>query len=176
MLRKSYKKFFKKGYFFIIDALIGSTIIFLSLMIILGSATRPTKIQYNYEMTEEYTSFIMNTKIQDLNNPYVNGLIKSNIINDTTLTIMEQIDLFYYNHDIAHAHDLVQNLTEPLIGEKYGFSYRIIDGNLNTNIYNRTSPDISNANIIIASQKITFLQINSTTMFGPAMVEIKTWI
>ena len=170
------RRFDKRGYFFIIDAFIGATIIFLALMIILNSSTRPTNVQYNYEIAEEYATFILNTKIQDLNNIYVNKLINSSVINDTSLTIMEQVDLFYNNSDITHAHDMIKNLTEPLIPQKYGFSYNIVDGTNKINIYSRPSPSINNANIVIASRKITFLQLNSTSMFGPAMVEIKIWI
>ena len=145
-------------------------------MIILGSSTRPAKVQYNYEMAEEYTTFIMNTKIQDLNDKYISDLVKNNIINNTQLSVMEQVDTFYHDNDMTHAHDLVKNLTEPLVMSKYGFSYSIIDKGVKTNIYSRTVPDINQAKIVIASKKITFLQINSTSVFGPAMVEIKIWI
>jgi len=171
-LRKSNKK----GYYFIIDAFIGSTIIFLSLLIILNGGIKPSKIQYNYEMAEEYSTFILNTKIQDLNNEYVNSLTTSHAINDTTLTIMEQVDLFYYNNDTSHAKFMIQNLTDPLIAQKYSFSYDVIDGAKTVNIYNRTNINTSDAKLVVASKKITFLQINSSTLFGPVMTEIKIWI
>jgi len=49
--------------------------------------------------------------------------------------------------------------------------------NTTTTIYNRTiDTDVNDAELVIASKKITFLQINSTTMFGPAIVEIKIWV
>ena len=166
----------KKGYYFIIDAFIGSTIIFLSLLIILNGGIKPSKIQYNYEMAEEYSTFILDTKIQDLNNEYVNSLITSHVINDTTLTIMEQVDLFYYNNDTSHANLMIQNLTEPLIPQKYSFSYNMIDGAKRTNIYNRTNINMTDAKLVVASKKITFLQISSSTLFGPVMTEIKIWI
>jgi hypothetical protein len=184
-----FRRFKRKGYYFIIDAFIGSTIIFMSLLIILNGGVRPTKIQYNYEMTEEYSSFILNTKIEDLSNDYVDQLRYDGNITNTKLTIMEQVDLFYYNNKLTQARELVKNITEPLIPEKYGFSYSIINSTtydvinkINiTDIYNRTSDngittDIKDARIVIASKKITFLQINSSTMFGPAMTQIKVWI
>jgi hypothetical protein len=175
-----FKTLKKRGYYFVIDALVGSTIIFLTLMMLLNGGARPTKIQYNYEMAEEYSTFILKTPLQDLNNPYVNQLILNKNINDTTLTIIEQIDLFYYYNDMTHASAMIQNITEPLISSKYGFSYSIITefGNITnvTNIYTRSPLDIKDAKIVIASKKITFIQINSSTMFGPAMTEIKIWI
>ena len=178
-----FKKFRKKGYYFIIDAFIGSTIIFLSLMIILNQGVRPTKIQYNYEMAEEYSSFIFTTKIVDVqNNPYVESLIISKYINDTSLTIMDQVNFFYYQNntaDLKRAELMIENLSSTLIPEKYSYVYNIIDPARNptvTLISNRTTVDITDARVVIASKKITFLQINSTTMFGPATTEIKIWI
>ncbi len=178
-----FKKFRKKGYYFIIDAFIGSTIIFLSLMIILNQGVRPTKIQYNYEMAEEYSSFIFTTKIVDVqNNPYVESLIIIGHINDTSLTIMDQVNLFYYRDnpaDLRRAELMIENLTTTLIPEKYSYVYNIIDPTAMptvTRVSNRTTIDIDDARIVIASKKITFLQINSTHMFGPATTEIKIWI
>jgi hypothetical protein len=177
-----FRKLKKKGYYFIIDALIGSTIIFVSLLIILNGGAKPTKIQYNYEMAEEYSTYVLTTKIQDLSNPYVDQLKADKNITDQSLTIMEQVDLFYYKGDIDHARKMIENITYSLIPEKYGFSYSIIEispTTNTTNIYNNTNNvavDINNAKVVIASRKITFLQINSSTMFGPALTEIKIWI
>jgi len=169
----------KRGYYFIADALIGSTIIFLSLMVIINGGAKPLKIQYDYQMAEEYSDFILTTKIEDLSNPYVNQLLNT-YINDTSLTIMEQINLFYYQNDTTHAREMIQNLTESLVADKYSFSYNIINGTAPnttiTNIYNRTNIDIGDAEVIVVSRKITFLQIDTKTMFGPATTEIKLWI
>jgi hypothetical protein len=174
-----YKNLRKKGYYFIADALIGSTIIFLSLMVIINGGFKPLKIQYDYQIAEQYSDFMLTTKIEDLSNPYVNQLLGS-YINDTSLTIMEQIDSFYYNNDLNHSRLMVQNLTESLIPDKYSFSYNIINGTgLNattTNIFNKTLINEENADVVIVSRKITFLQIDSKTMFGPALTEIKIWI
>jgi hypothetical protein len=174
-----FKNLKKKGYYFVADALIGSTIIFLSLMVIINGGVKPLKIQYDYEIAEEYSEFMLTTKIEDLSNPYVDQLLNS-YINDTSLTIMEQINLFYYNNDTTHAREMIHNLTESLIPEKYSFSYNIINGTApnttTTNIYNRTIINIEDADVVIVSRKITFLQIDSKIMFGPAMTEIKLWI
>jgi hypothetical protein len=165
-----------KGYYFIIDAFIGSTIIFFSLMIILSGNNRPTKVQYNYEMAEEYNTFILNTKIRDLSNPYVDILISQGKINNTGLTIMEQVDMLYYRNNLTEARKMIQNLTDPLISGKYGFSYSIINGSTTASIYNRSNINMDDAKMVIASRKITFIQINRTTMFGPALTEIKIWV
>ena len=166
-----FKKFKKKGYYFVADALIGSTII--------NGGIKPLKIQYDYEIAEEYSDFLLTTKIIDSGNPYINQLLGT-YIKDTSLTVMEQVNLFYYHNDTAHARDMIENLTSSLVPAKYSFSYNIINGTApnttTTTIYNRTNIDIEDADVVIVSRKITFLQIDSETMFGPAMTEIKIWI
>ncbi len=169
------RKLGNKGYFFIIDAFIGSTIIFLALIIILNSGIKPTSVQYNYQLAEDYTSFIMDTQIKDINNNLITQMT-GRIINNTDYTIVETVDNLYNNGDLSDAGMIVQNITEPLIPQKYGFSYNLIVNGVTTNIYNRSTIPIENANIVIASRKITFLTINSTKMFGPALLEVKIWI
>jgi len=175
-----FRNFKKKGYYFVADALIGSTIIFLALMVIINGGVKPLKIQYDYEIAEQYSDFAFTTKIEDISNPYIDQLLINNNINDTSLTIMEQVNLFYYNNDTTHAREMIENLSSSLIPEKYSFSYSIINGTApnttTTNIYNKTLIDINNADVVIVSRKITFQQIDSSTMYGPAMTEIKLWI
>ena len=157
-------------------------------MIILTEGARPAKIQYNYEIAEEYSSFLLNTKIEEVYNPYIQMLEDEKSINvsydNTSLTIMNQVNLFYYlggPENLNRSRGIIENFTEQFVPEKYGFSYTIINQsdimNTTTTIYNRTiDTDVNDAELVIASKKITFLQINSTTMFGPAIVEIKIWV
>jgi hypothetical protein len=89
---------------------------------------------------------------------------------------MEQIDWWYYSHNIGNATLVLQNLTTALMPEKYGFSYTIIDGSTSTAIYTHSIDTLSDAKAIIVSKKITFLPLNDTAMFGPVIVEVKVWI
>jgi hypothetical protein len=184
----------KKGYFFILDAFIGSAILFVALLIVLNSGVKPSKVQQDYSVAEDFSSFLMNTKIQDLNNVYIretliaNGVIEGN---DVRNSIVEQIDKFYYTayYNLSckasttcptlymdYARKMTQNITDPLMPDKYGFDYTLIyDGN-RVSIYNRSTETLANSNLVIVSSKITFLQINTAEMFGPAIVEIKVWL
>lgn len=183
----------RKGYFFLIDALIGSTIIFLALGIILSSDVKQSSVKYDYMLAEDYSTFIMNSRMEDLNNLYINNLTSAGIITNTRNSIMEQVDEFYYNarylcsgganitcvnENLNHATTLVQNLTDSLISSKYGFKYTLMDSSLGRNetIYERGADKLNDSTGIIASKKITFLQINATTLFGPQIVEIKIWV
>ena len=182
----------KKGYFFLIDAFIGSAIIILSLVIILNSDVTTAKFQQDYTITEDYATFLINTHIQDINNEYIRNLTLSGLITNPQYSIMEQIDQFYYNAryicnagdasciaaNLSYANKMLQNITDPLIKQKYSFSLFIKDTakKINQSIYERNMSNISTASFVLSSRKITFLQINSSAMFGPQIVEIKVWL
>jgi hypothetical protein len=180
----------KKAYFFIIDAVIGSTILFFSLYLLLSGDIRQDTLQIDYEASEDYASFLINTQIQDLNNEYMNNLTQEGIITNIRNTVIEQINQFYYDalyvcsgdpcraNNLTYANKIIQNLTDLLITQKYGMSYTIIDSSngINTTIYSRDISSLSTSNIVISSRKVTFLYINSTVFFGPELVEIKLWI
>lgn len=188
----------KKGYFFVIDALVGSAIIFVALLIILNANSRPSKLQYDYTISEDYSSFLINTKIQDISNSYIGSLTNNGTnnapISNIRNTLMEQIDEFYYKaiyiyntsptvnntaRDIYlnYSSVMIQNISDSLIQNNYGFSFTIMDPvKGNYTLYSRSIDKLANSNIIIASDKITFLQINSTTMFGPVIAEVKIWL
>ena len=185
----------KKAYFFIIDAFVGSAIIFLSLLIIFNSDFNILKVQNNYQLTEDYGSFIMNTKLEDINNDYLDELIAKGLVDDLKYTIMDQVTEFYYNaiyicdesseegelcksNNLSYATKFIQNVTDPIIPPKYGFSYIIKDSqkHINITIYNRGLEILPNAKTVIVSKKITYLPINQLTLFGPQITELKIWI
>ncbi len=180
----------KKAYFFIIDAFVGSTIIFLSLLIIFNSHYNTPKVQTNYQAAEDYATFLMNTNIEDLNNEYYSLLMDEKIITNSKNSLTEQVTQFYYNAEylcdgdeacitanMTLATKFLKNITDPLIPAQYGFSYIINDSvKGNTIIYNRSIEKLQTSKVVIASKKVIFLQINSSTLFGPEMTEIKIWI
>jgi hypothetical protein len=181
----------RKSYFFVIDTLIGSTIIFLSLLVVLNSGTKEWGLTHDYTLAEDYTSFFTDTELRYLSNDFVYTLTVSGVISNSSNTVMQQITLFYYyakylcspidtaciDSNMSLAHDLVANLSAPLLPEKYGFSYVINDlsSGSNTTIYSRDTDWLNNSQVILVSKRITYVDINSTKLFGPNIVTIKIW-
>jgi len=181
----------RKSYFFVIDTLIGSTIIFLSLLVVLNSGTKEWGLTHDYTLAEEYTSFFTDTTLRYLSNELVYNLTASGIITDPDNTVMQQISTFYYyskylcnlsdtsciDGNMSLAHNLVANLSSPLLPEKYGFSYVINDISLglNTTIFSRNLDWLNTSQVVLVSKRISYVRINSTTLFGPNIVTIKIW-
>ncbi len=162
----------RKGYYFIIDALIGSTIIVISLILILNTNQVEQPVKSKYLLAEEFSSFIINNKIEDLNDPYISTLIQNGDITNTKNTIMEQITEFYYKGNISLATNLTRDIADSVVTGKNGFSYTIG----NTTIYNRSVDRLNSSKLVVTSKKITYLLANATTMFGPEISEVKIWI
>ena len=153
----------------------------MALVVILNSDVKTPEFNYDYGASEDYSSFLFNTKIQDLSNDYVTYLTEHGYINNTRNTIMEQIDEFYYNERLSggvytYAGNFTMNVTESMISKKYGYSYRIQDGGNNVVLYARRMDTLPAARVVMVSRKITFLQVDSMTFFGPSIAELKIWI
>lgn len=184
-----------KGYFFILDAFIASVIIIVSLVAILNSDVAVSPRSKDFSQAESVSNFILNTKMEDLNDPWVNDWISDNhIFIKPRKTILQQIDFFYYNiqyvcesgagGDICRGvHDnlaktLLGNVTEKLISEKYGYRYRIIeiDPPNTFTILNRSEETMANSSFRIFTKKISYSYINQTAFFKPHIVEFAIWI
>ena len=89
----------KRGVFFSIDALIASSIILISVLVIypmLSNSTRPNFVHSDliYSMSS--------ISVGEIENDYVRGLISSGAISETQKTVLEQIAEFYvFNKTLA---------------------------------------------------------------------------
>lgn len=161
----------KKGYFFIIDALIGSTIAVITLMLLLNANQHTQPVQSKYTLAEEFSTFITNNRIEDLNDPYIYNLTSNGYITNTKNTIMEQITLFYYEGNLSFAANLTKDIADSVLAAKNGFSYSIG----NTTIYSRGEERLNNSKLVVTSKKMTYMNANSTAMYGPQITEIRIW-
>jgi len=162
----------KKGYFFIIDAFIASTIIVIALMLIINSDERVPTIQNKYFLAEEFATFIINTNIEDMNNPVVNNWISAGFIKNSKNSLLEQITEFHFNTNDTLATNLISIIANGTVSDKNGFSYMIDT----TTLYSRNATHpLEDSKLIVTSKKIVYWEKNSTTLYGPAIVEIKVW-
>ncbi len=164
----------KKGYFFIIDAFVGSLIIFFSLFMILGSRDTTPKIDTNYDLAEGYASFLINTKVEDYNNPIIKGMIGTKIDNPKN-SLMQQTYLFYKNGKLDDA-TLLLTQTKNIVPSKFNFGVYIKDSHGTTIIYESKAYDKDAVKQVIASKKIVYVTKDSSTIYGPDIMLIKLWI
>jgi hypothetical protein len=177
----------KKGYFFIIDAMMALFVLVLGTIIILSS--------FMYEPSEKQASFIAfdlmdflsSNKIQDINNQYVGPggkfYLDENITNLDNSLIQQVCEFYYRNVTLNSTTSLsliapfVSNVTSGVFPSTYGFILNID----NHPVYNYTGPfaeSMANSSIIIPSKKIVYGNyVNSThiLLYGPYEVEVIVW-
>lgn len=178
----------RKGYFFILDAFIAATIIAVSLVAIMQSDVAIDQRTKDYGQVDEIAQFLLNTRLEDLDNQYVKTLIANGNITNPRNTVIEQIDLFYYkakyvcstsscsmiNYNLSR--DLLKNISEPLISQKYGYNYVIIDTSVNHSVYSRSLETKNASDFIVVNRRISYVRYNQTRTFLPHIVEFSLWI
>ncbi len=184
-----HNKLTKKGYFFILDAFIAATIIAVSLVAILNSDVAVEQRTKDYAQADAIVQFLLDTKIEDIDNQYVKDLIANGNITNPRNTVMEQIDAFYYkanytcsmldftcagkNYNMSM--NLLRNISEPIISQKYGYSYVIMDGVRNYTVYNRSLDTKNASDFRVVTKRISYVRLNHTALFRPHIVEFSLW-
>lgn len=168
----------KRGaYFFVIDALIGSSIIFLGLIIIFNSHVTKTESDTSLRMLSDFITVISTTKIRSFQGAYVQSLINDGNITNRDNTLLEQLTEFYdLNQSGAKDTTLImeQYLTE--ISKTVIPDYRSIAIYMNdTQLYGVQTILPEEAGTGLSAQRITFYR-NSTYIYGPVLFEVRVWV
>ncbi|MBS3100786.1 hypothetical protein J4204_01490 [Candidatus Woesearchaeota archaeon] len=171
----------KRGYFFVLDAVLGLFVIAMGIFIISTSYVNVPQLTQVSLLADDLLVFLSNTKIKDLNNPYagIGGqLWKDGVITDADNSLLQQVGEFYATNKLDTAEKFVANVSKDIVPEQ--FRYEVwIDGNL---IYprNPAAEHISSKNntaLLLTSKKLTFGIMSRTTssIWGPYKAEVFTW-
>ena len=114
----------KRGYFFILDAALGLIILAIGAFLIASlyiNAPEPTQVGL---LSDDLMSFLSNTKIKDLNNPYagIGGKLwnEGNITNPD-YSLLQQLGEFYYTGKFELAEKFIQNSTENAVPSQFRY-------------------------------------------------------
>jgi hypothetical protein len=168
----------KRGaYFFVIDAFVGASIIFLSLIIIFTSYSIIPETSPTLRAMADYTGFLMNTKIRQFQGDYVEQLINDSNITDRDNTLLDQLTEFYYRNQtgentLVMMANFTKEVSKGIVPEQRGLAVYLN----NSLIYNSTPKLMQQSNLVLSSQKLTFKRINETYIYGPIILEVRIWI
>ena len=171
----------KRGYFFVLDAVMGLFIIVIGIFLISSfyvSVPQSTQVGL---LSDDLLNFLSKTRIEDLNNPYagIGGeLWNQGIITDPENTLLQQTGEFYATNNLDIADKFIQNVSKGIVPGQ--FNYEVwINGVI---IYPKipSTDDIkskSNTALLLTSKKLTFGIINKTTsnLWGPYKAEVFVW-
>lgn len=171
----------KRGYFFIIDAILGLFIIVIGVFLITSSyVTVPQPAQVGL-LSDDLLNFLSNTKINNLNNEYagIGGeLWNQGKITDVDNSLLQQIGEFYAANNLDIADKFIQNVSYGIVPPQ--FNYEVVIDNVIVYPMVQTQEHVnskSKTELLLTSKKLTFGIINKTTsnVWGPYKAEVFVW-
>ena len=171
----------KRGYFFVLDAVLGLFVIAIGIFLISTSYVNVPQLTQVGLLSDDLLNFLSNTKISNLNNPYagIGGqLWKQGMITDADNSLLQQIGEFYAKNNLDIAEKFIANVSKDVVPAQ--FEYEVwMDGIV---LYPRapTAEHIESKNstkLLLTSKKITFGIINKATsdLWGPYKAEVFVW-
>ena len=171
----------KRGYFFLLDAMMGLSVIAIGVFLVLSLyINAPAQAQVSF-LSDDLLNFLSNTKIKDLNNNYagIGGeLWKQGVITDPDNSLLQQVGEFYASNNPDTAEKFIHNVSSDAVPSQ--FVYEVwIDNKI---IYPKT-PSVAhlksknNTALLLTSKKLTFGVMNKTTsnLWGPYKAEVFVW-
>ncbi len=170
----------KRGYFFLIDAIIAMFVLAVGVGIVLSfSASTPPSQQVSMISADFLTP--LSDNIEDINNDFCGN--EGNLTQDGNITnqkqsLINQIAEFYYRN-ITYNQDYTINLAQECIKEIMpleNFAQFNFELTINENIiYSNTTKARENASVILPNRKIVYGTFNETEFYGPYIAEVWVW-
>lgn len=171
----------KRGYFFIIDAVLALIIIVIGVFLINSSYVKIPQTTQVGLLSDDLISFLSNTKLKNLNNEYAGfggELWNQKLIHDSDNSLLQQIGEFYATKNFDIAEKFIQNVSRDVIPSQFEYEV-LINGQLlyprNPTIQHNISKQ--NTKIMLTSKLLTFGIVNATSseIWGPYKAEVFVW-
>lgn len=171
----------KRGYFFMLDAVLGLFVLVIGVFIISSSyfsAPQPAQVGF---LADDVLDFLANTKVSELNNPYAGmggQLWQQGQITEQENSLLQQVGEFYANGRLDTAEKFIQNVSAGSVPEQFRYEVWMNDAILYPK--NPSPEHLKSKNsteILLTSKKITFGILNKTTssIWGPYKAEVFVW-
>ena len=112
----------KKAFIFSMDAFLAIILFIFVIFIIYTFSLQFTNLNQQYFFSEDLLTDLSNVKINDLdlnNYPGINQLITSGKINNTDISLVEQIVTFKLNNDDGASNIIISNILSKIGSEKF---------------------------------------------------------
>ncbi len=171
----------KRGYFFILDAMLALTVLVMGIATILSAYVKVNPAAQAGLLSDDLLNFLSNNRIKDLNSPYagIGGeLWNQGSITDADNTLLQQAGIFYATGQPDTAENFIQNVSAGIIPSQFDYEVWI-----NGAVLYPKSPSPEHARsknstkLMLTSKKITFGILNRTTsgLWGPYKAEVFVW-
>ena len=163
----------RQGYFFIVDAIMASLVLFAGLFIIFsGGASTQESLQPLVTLEDLVTTLSITPISSTVNDYYINQLLNNSLVPYPDATPLEQITYLMFTtcpgiNCTSHAENYTRSLLESAVDVQYGAKITINGTVLAT--YGMTKPRYALARSIIVYAR------NETGLIGPVVGEVQLW-
>lgn len=160
----------KGSYFFVIDAFIaGIIIVGLIVALTVGYQDNPSSGRVFYT-AEDFLFVLETTKVNDYDVEIVRNWTRDKVINDTTLSLLDQISLFNATGKNLEA-KLLADLSCASVPESVSVMILI-------NGHEQGRKEViaqSDATVFFTSKRIVLLRKQPVDLYDPMVFEVQTW-
>ncbi len=160
----------KGSYFFVIDAFVAGIILVGAIVALFTSFSRAPPASQAFYTAEDFLVVLETTKISDYDSATVRNWTADGTINDTSLSLLQQIGYFNASGRDAQARTLA-NLTLSRVPESV--SAQLLIGNQSYAM--RGDADQGKASVFFSSKRILLLRKRPSDLYSPVIVEVRTW-
>ena len=139
----------KRGYSYILDAIIATSIITLGIILFLSYQDEQSRKIRNDDLIQDFINILAVTKVEESRNEYLLELIERNYDINTKSTLLQVIGDLYSKGDRETANNLLESLSHNLINEPFELQFTL-DGNV---LYSTTSDRI-NQKLVLSTKQI----------------------
>jgi hypothetical protein len=160
----------KGAYFYVIDAFIASIIIIAAIIVLFSQFYTTSNTAQAYYTAEDFLSTLESTPIRSVDHGTVRAWLNNGTITAPQISVLQQIALFNASGRRVEATTLTQIMADQTV-QNIGLEV-LLDGN---RLYIRQPTSQNSAESLLSARRLLLLPKNATTLYPPAIIEVRTW-
>lgn len=160
----------KGAYFYVIDAFIASIIILGALVVLFSQFTNAPNSKQAYYTAEDFISALESTPVRNIDDPLVRTWLTNGTITTPDISALQQIGVFNLSGNSQNAQTLSRILADQT-AQNVGLEV-LLNGQ---RLYIRETRPQSSADNLLSARRVLLLRKNTTALYPPAILEVRTW-
>lgn len=161
----------KGAQYFTLDAFIALIVVATGLMLVLAVSTYQPSSSQPQVLSQDFVKSLAQTKVREVNNPFVRQQIEAGNITNTDNTILQQAYEFRKYGRGNFSEWLLANVTQSLVPVQYNFQISFGGEAVLSRGQGQPTSDL-----LVSSKQLVFGVVNKSEEFwGPVTVEVRVW-
>ncbi len=167
-----------RGQYFTIDAFVSMMIVATTILLLFGLYSSAPETEQPRLISQELVSILADTKVNELNSPFIKANIGDGNITNLDYTILQQAAEFYLFEDTRYNNAnlsalLIQNVSAAVPPQ---FNFHVAFGTTTKDIIYQRGSGLAESELAISSRRVVFGVDEATQeLWGPIVAEVVVW-